>query len=298
MWHRFGPATTDRVVGVDLFESQMALLRTRFDVVSASELCAAKTQGRLRRNMITVTVDDGYEDFYHYALPILCRYQIPATLYATTGFIDRRLWLWPDFLRYAIENTTKNAIECDLGGAPQVIDLSDPAAREQAWSTLADHALTLESSASDRFVRMIVDELKTAVPNTPTQAFGALTWNQLRDIASAGIEIGGHSCTHPAMTMCSTAQIEHEAAGSKQELENQLQRPVTSFAYPFGICNETVRQFVRKAGYLGATSTTGTDYRIHDVFDIKRFGSGHDIVSFRNAAYGVHFMADRLGRQI
>ena len=298
MWHRFGPATTDRVVGVDLLDSQMAVLRARFDVVSASELGAAKTEGRLRRNMVTVTVDDGYEDFYHYALPVLRKYQIPATLYATTGFIDRRLWLWPDFLRYAIENTSKNVIECDLGGAPQAIDLSNRAAREQAWNILADHALTLESGAGDGFVRMIVDELKTAVPETPTVAFRALTWDQLRDIASAGIEIGGHTCTHPVMTMCSPERIEHEAAGSRRELENQLQAPVKSFAYPFGISNETVRQLVRKAGYLGATSATAADYRIHDVFDIKRLGSGHDMISFRNAVYGVHFAATRFGLQI
>ncbi len=121
--------------------------------------------------MVAVTVDDGYEDFYHYALPVLRKYEIPATLYATTGFIDRRLWLWPDFLRYAIENSSNNVIDCELSGGPQVIDLSTPAAREQAWSTLADHALTLESNVAERFIQLIVDELNTAVPDYTERGF-------------------------------------------------------------------------------------------------------------------------------
>ena len=116
MWHRFGPETTARAVGVDLFDAQMALLRERFELVNASELCKAKSEGRLRRNMVAVTIDDGYEDFFHYALPILVKYRIPATLYATSEFVDQRLWLWPDLLRYAIENGGKDAIECVLGG--------------------------------------------------------------------------------------------------------------------------------------------------------------------------------------
>jgi peptidoglycan/xylan/chitin deacetylase (PgdA/CDA1 family) len=267
-------------------------------VVSASELCAAKSEGRVRRNMVSVTIDDGYEDFYHFALPVLVKYRIPATFYITTGFVDRRLWLWPDFLRYAIENTAKNDIECQLAGQAQSIDLRTPAAREQAWNTLADHALTLDASAAQQFVRTVVGELKTSVPETPTGPFRAVTWDQLREVAAAGIEIGGHSCSHPLMTKCTDSQIEHEAVDCKRELEGRLQLPVTSFAYPHGICNDTVRRLVKKAGYENACSGTGTDYRIRNLFDFNRYGSGHDMASFRNAAYGVHFAAGRFGVQI
>ena len=298
MWHRFGPETTARAVGVDLFDAQMALLRARFELVSASELCRARSEGRLRRNMVAVTIDDGYEDFFHFALPVLRKHRIPATLYATTEFVDQRLWLWPDYLRYAIEHTSRNSIECDRGGEALSIDLRTPSARERAWHTLADHALTLTTSEAQRFIRTVVGELKTSVPDTPTEPFRALTWAQLREVAKAGVEIGGHTCTHPLLTNCTETQIAKEVEVSKQELENQLQVSVTSIAYPHGICDETVRRLVKQAGYQNAYSGTATDYRIHDAFDIKRCGGGDDMVSFRNAAYGVHFAAGQCGIQI
>jgi peptidoglycan/xylan/chitin deacetylase (PgdA/CDA1 family) len=137
-----------------------------------------------------------------------------------------------------------------------------------------------------------------AFPRSTTAPFRALTWAQLREVTKAGIEVGGHSCTHPLLTHCTEPQIESEVAACKRELENQLQVSVTSFAYPHGLCDETVRRQVKKAGYENAYSGTATDYRIHDAFDIKRCGGGDDMVSFRNGAYGVHFAAGQCGMQI
>jgi peptidoglycan/xylan/chitin deacetylase (PgdA/CDA1 family) len=298
MWHRFGPDTTDRVVGVQLFEEQMATIRRDFEVVSASEMCAAWRERRLRRRMVTVTVDDGYEDFYTYAFPILKKYRIPATFYVTSGFIDRRLWLWPDQLRYAIFHSGLDRYDCELSGQPCTFDLRGGAAREQAWNTLADHALTLPWDEATRFIGATIADLHRDTPPVPTAPFAALNWDQLREIAAAGIEIGAHTSTHPLLTQCTPMQMEREAAESKHELENQLQRPVHSLAYPHGVCNDMVRLATIRAGFSNAVSGTADKYVIRDAFDIKRFGSGHDMVSFRNAVYGVHFAAAQCGIHI
>lgn len=298
MWHRFGPETTDRVVGVELFDAQMRVLREHFTAVSVSELCRAVTERRRQRNVVAVTIDDGYEDFFHYALPVLARHKIPATLYATSAFVDQRLWLWPDVLRYAIEQTGQAVIECSLGGKWVTFELRSADERERAWNTLADHALTLDAIDASEFIRSAVGALKANVPETPTPEFRAMTWDQLRQVAAAGVEIGGHTCTHPLLTKCDQSQVAREVADSKAELEGHLQAPVQTLAYPHGICDEMVRKATRQAGYLGATSGTGPDYRIQDVFDIKRYGSGHDMTSFRNAVYGVRFAAARCGIQI
>ena len=125
-----------------------------------------------------------------------------------------------------------------------------------------------------------------------------MTWAQLREVTRAGIEVGGHSCTHPLLTQCTETQIAREVDACKQELESRLQVSVTSFAYPHGICDERVRRLVKKAGYQNAYSGTAADYRMHDAFDVKRCGGGDDMVSFRNAVYGVLFAAGQCGIQI
>jgi len=52
----------------------------------------------LKANSVLLTVDDGYQDFYNLAFPILKKYEVPATVFFTTDFIDKRIWLWHDLL--------------------------------------------------------------------------------------------------------------------------------------------------------------------------------------------------------
>ncbi len=61
-----------------------------------------------------------------------------------------------------------------------------------------------------------------------------LSWSQLSDLSSAGIEIGAHTRSHRDLRRLSTEEAHEEIAGSRTELEDRLGRPVESFAYPFG----------------------------------------------------------------
>lgn len=79
-----------------------------------------------------------------------------------------------------------------------------------------------------------------------------LTWAQLREIASNGVECAAHSHTHPQLDRTPSRQLGEEVVGPKQVLEDQLQIPVGSFAYPFGYYSPSVRQAVEDAGYSSA----------------------------------------------
>jgi len=76
-----------------------------------------------------------------------------------------------------------------------------------------------------------------------------LSYEQLREMAASGMEIGAHTCTHPDLTSIDRPAVSSEVAGSKAELEDRLGMAVTSFAYPFGRWNEVVVDVVRSAGF-------------------------------------------------
>jgi peptidoglycan/xylan/chitin deacetylase (PgdA/CDA1 family) len=76
-----------------------------------------------------------------------------------------------------------------------------------------------------------------------------LDWAQVRDLASRGVGFGAHSRTHPRLTALPAADLESEVHGSRVELERALERSVASFAYPYGMHDETVRGFARDAGF-------------------------------------------------
>ncbi|WP_210443330.1 polysaccharide deacetylase family protein [Nocardioides sp. SYSU D00065] len=77
---------------------------------------------------------------------------------------------------------------------------------------------------------------------------------QLRDVAERGVEIGAHSHTHPRLDELSATEARAEIRRSKDVLEQQLQRPVTSFAYPHGNYSRRVREQVIEAGYTSAAA--------------------------------------------
>jgi peptidoglycan/xylan/chitin deacetylase (PgdA/CDA1 family) len=72
------------------------------------------------------------------------------------------------------------------------------------------------------------------IPSTYPNAKGFVTWDQLGEMASAGMEIGSHSRTHPHLTKIPEGQAWIEIRNSKVELEKKLKVTVDSFSYPFG----------------------------------------------------------------
>jgi peptidoglycan/xylan/chitin deacetylase (PgdA/CDA1 family) len=79
-----------------------------------------------------------------------------------------------------------------------------------------------------------------------------LTWPQLVDISSCGIECGAHSHSHYQLDVVSHTIAHNEIVLSKQSLEQHLGMPVSSFAYPFGYYSSSVKALVRAAGFTSA----------------------------------------------
>lgn len=74
-------------VSPEMFERQVAWLKaSNWTFIKASELFTEKAQGDKR---VAITFDDGYEDNYSQALPILKKYDACATLYLVTDRHER-----------------------------------------------------------------------------------------------------------------------------------------------------------------------------------------------------------------
>ncbi|MGD0375624.1 MAG: polysaccharide deacetylase family protein [Streptosporangiaceae bacterium] len=76
-----------------------------------------------------------------------------------------------------------------------------------------------------------------------------LSWSQIAEAASAGVEIGAHSHTHPELDHLAEDRLQFELRHGKALLEDRLGRPVPGLAYPFGYSNAEVRRAARDAGH-------------------------------------------------
>jgi peptidoglycan/xylan/chitin deacetylase (PgdA/CDA1 family) len=88
----------------------------------------------------------------------------------------------------------------------------------------------------------------------PGEASGErmLDWRQLAEVRDAGVEIGGHTHSHPQLDTLRPARAGDEVVRCKSLLEERLGVAVGSFAYPHGYFGPRVRRLVVEAGYSSA----------------------------------------------
>jgi peptidoglycan/xylan/chitin deacetylase (PgdA/CDA1 family) len=161
------------------FEAQLvSLSREGYQSLTMDQVAAgiggAKT--------VALTFDDGYEDFYTTAWPLLKKYGFTATIYIISGKIDGNY----------------------------------------------------------------------------------MTWDQIRELQKAGIQIGAHTVDHVDLSKATPASQAFQIDTSKQTIEEQIGVPVNAFCYPSGKFNPLTIQLTRTARYSNATTTEPGSVHVGD----------------------------------
>jgi peptidoglycan/xylan/chitin deacetylase (PgdA/CDA1 family) len=123
-----------------------------------------------------------------------------------------------------------------------------------------------------------------------------MTWDEVRDLQSKGINFGSHTVTHPQLNNLSTKEIENEIKLSKNKIEDETGITVESFSYPFAFPEDkefgiTLRALLKKCGYTnGVTTKIGTAYKGGDTFFQPRLpaNSADDILFFEAKLQGAY----------
>ncbi|MDL5053658.1 polysaccharide deacetylase family protein [Oscillatoria laete-virens NRMC-F 0139] len=108
---------------------------------------------------------------------------------------------------------------------------------------------------------------------------GAVTWEQLKEMAANGMEIGAHSMSHSDLTRRKNkspeeydAWLEKEIVESRRIIVENTGLPVPSFSYPYGAFNAYVREKTIAAGYDAITTVIHANNHAHtNPMDLNRF---------------------------
>jgi peptidoglycan/xylan/chitin deacetylase (PgdA/CDA1 family) len=177
-----GETATQKAYDVepDAFDAQMLfLVQNGYAPVTMDAVADALAKGSpLPEKPVAITFDDGWENQYRYAFPILRKYRLTATFFVITGRIGHT---------------------------------------------------------------------------------NLMTWDQIREMASAGMTIGSHGVDHLDLKNLGDAKIAwREVAKSRKVLATRLNAPVTAFAYPGGTYTPRDLANVARAGYRTARSVGGS----------------------------------------
>jgi peptidoglycan/xylan/chitin deacetylase (PgdA/CDA1 family) len=230
-------------------------LARHFRIVPLDELGRRLADGAGRgQPLAAVTFDDGYQDVYEHAFPLLRERGIPAAVFVVTDLIGTSAVPLHDelYLLLARATATGCAATRDLGRFLHGLGVapSDPDTLAGAWSPFAATRRLLRA-LPQRDLRVVADALRAHVEidEQTRTALRLMTWEMLAEMARAGITVGSHTRSHPVLTNETAQTVLAEVAGSRQALERALGIPVRHFAYPGGHFNRGVVRAVADAGY-------------------------------------------------
>lgn len=126
--------------------------------------------------------------------------------------------------------------------------------RTHAWPRLREAGLPATLFVPVGFVD------GTSPPPLSGADLAAMSWEELREMATEGLEVGSHSLTHPDLRRLGDARLAEESSLSRQRLEDEVGRPVTCFAYPRALWDRRV-EAAAAAVYRSAFAAGGRHLR-------------------------------------
>jgi len=227
------------------FEDHLKFYKKHFNVVSLDDYYKQKFSNE--RFNICLTFDDGFANNYKYVLPLLEKYQLPATFFVTAVQAKGYDILWNDFL----------SIISKYG--PKKINYDG-----ETYCRKANHKYTSAQTGIDLVEKLhgtgiaeknrMMEELYPLVPFKTyikdTDYWLQMTEAQIKDLAQSPlVNIGAHGYYHNDLSMIDITDAKNELLDSKLYLESLIDRPVKSMAFPYGAYNKEVAEEAKKTGY-------------------------------------------------
>lgn len=246
----------DLTVSPERFEQQIKFLKDNYKCLRFED--AWKD---VETPSVVITFDDGYADNLTFALPILERYQMPATIFIATGNIDTQFeFWWDDLTRMFTQKETY----------PDKFTLDDELFR-YTWETDTEEK-RFELAKTIRWLLRMEPELCVReqwfkqirewadVDTKGREECYSLSAEQLKVLAdSAVITVGAHTVNHISLGAMNKEQQETEIVKSIQQLKEYTGRVPTVFSYPFGskmdFNNDTI-DICQRNGIIKAATTT------------------------------------------
>jgi glycosyltransferase involved in cell wall biosynthesis/peptidoglycan/xylan/chitin deacetylase (PgdA/CDA1 family)/SAM-dependent methyltransferase len=282
LYHRITEAMSDPwslCVTSNHFAEHLETLRRYTRIIKLAELINGLENGALPERSVVITFDDGYADNLHNAKQVLERYDAPATVFITTGYIGHgrefwwdtleKLFLAPGRLPESLHLTINGCVfHWELGEAAYYDSTAfwsnrrwqaqndPPTLRHELYRILWERLVPM----ADRERRRVLDELLAWAGVDPLvrSTHRSLSVDEICALASTEIvDIGAHSVTHPMLAALPVALQRDEVRRSKVDLEEILGRPVSWFAYPYGSSGTYTEEsvgVVRQAGFAAACS--------------------------------------------
>jgi len=251
------------------FEWQVKYIKKHYNAITFSELFACiEGQKSLPKNPVIITFDDGFIDNFTNAYQILLENSIPATFFISTDYIGKKGTFWFDFVAIAIKNLPDGNYKNSKHNIQFEINDIDDSKTKVIYILLSKMKLIKNSE------RLELIHWLEEIYNPTSISNEIMTWDNVREMASNGMEIGSHSVSHPILSQLSASELKKEIIESKLEIQEQLHIDCNVIAYPVGgknAFNKDVEKLVEENYNFGCSYISGVNTKKNiDYYSLKR----------------------------
>ena len=287
-YHRFSREAHPFKTSAADFAAHLEYLDKHNRVMELSEAVRLLQNGKTPPpNATVITIDDGYNDAYEIAFPLLKKYRMPATVYVVTDFLDGKCWLWTDLTRYVLLRTQKEYIATGFENDKIEGVLSGELQRLELAGRINSRLKKMPENLKNKKLAEIAASLAVEIPEKPICDYAPLSWENVREMEAENVRSESHTVSHPILTRVTENLLDSELRNSKTRLENVLERKVEHFCYPNGSLDENIRKAVKSAGYLSAATTNyGFNAKQTNLFLLNRIDAPAAIANFAQSVSG------------
>jgi len=216
----------DDIIVVE-FDKKIKFLKKYFNILTLSEAMQLVKAKRLPPKALVITFDDGYQDNFTVAAPILKKHNCPATFFISTSGVDEGC-LWNDKVEQLLNNTVKTSISEDIIG--ESITIKNKRDKIRAFQQLLSKLKFLSHENRTLQLQKLANELGN-VEFIRTM----MTAEQIEKLHQDGFTIGAHTHNHTILTTETIDNCQQELLNNKNNLESIISDKIKFIAFPNGL---------------------------------------------------------------
>lgn len=261
------------------FGQHLRYLSQKYRIVSLGSLLKRIDNDEpMQGKEVALTFDDGLKNNFTVAYPMLKQLNIPATFFVCPGLVSDQKWIWTHEFRQRLVHIS-NAGKSDL--LKELLAEYNYSLSENYVEDVVRWVKTLPIKKRNLIENAVADVSKSFSPTkNQNEEYDIASWDDIKSVNPDIISIGSHTLRHPILTSLGNEELNQEIHGSKQILEEKLQRSVDSFCYPNGTNSPEIVEKVRSHYKVAVTTEYGFVHSNDDLAQLKRVPSKSKLYQF------------------
>ena len=267
---------TNKHILENVFYSFLKKLKKKGNPLSLEEIIFNKKNNlKIPKNSFTITFDDGFENNYSIAAPILTDLNLPATFYFSSDFIQNNNLSWIDKVEICIEFSKNKFIHDPID--KKLINLRDVKnkisfLKKLRFNVKRNLKINTESISLD-----IINQTNVKISKfLDNELDKKISWQKVKSLSSNKLfTIGGHSHKHLSLTSLSMLELKKQVDRSFKLFKKNAKIDLKHYSYPEGQkidYNTKIIKILKSKGIICCpTAISGHNHLFKDdLFNLKR----------------------------